>query len=148
MSTIHDTTTDLPAPSRFRSIHPDHVEIAAHGLRCGVTWKGRNYATTDWELSTRVKIAIGIATELGLTLADAFDALRQLGERAGESEIRTALFTRTPAGKRQPSPAPRAVTCTPARRPRLGAQLWEPCERCGNEPSYMQPNGHLCERCA
>lgn len=33
-------------------------------------------------------------------------------------------------------------------RVRLGAQLWEECERCGAEPSYMQPGGHLCARCA
>lgn len=30
----------------------------------------------------------------------------------------------------------------------LGAQLWEPCDRCGAEPSYEQPGGHLCRRCA
>jgi hypothetical protein len=30
----------------------------------------------------------------------------------------------------------------------LGAQLWEPCERCGSEPSYDQPSGHLCDSCA
>ena len=29
----------------------------------------------------------------------------------------------------------------------LGAQLWEPCDRCGASPSYMQPNGHLCAKC-
>lgn len=26
-------------------------------------------------------------------------------------------------------------------------QLWEPCERCGAEPSYMTPHGHLCKDC-
>lgn len=31
---------------------------------------------------------------------------------------------------------------------KLGGQLWEECERCGAEPSYMQPGGHLCARCA
>ena len=30
----------------------------------------------------------------------------------------------------------------------LGAQLWEPCRKCGAEPSYAQPGGHLCARCA
>ena len=30
----------------------------------------------------------------------------------------------------------------------LGAQLWEPCGKCGAEPSYAQPTGHLCARCA
>ena len=30
----------------------------------------------------------------------------------------------------------------------LGTQLWEPCERCGDEPSYMQQTGHLCVACA
>jgi hypothetical protein len=27
------------------------------------------------------------------------------------------------------------------------SQLWEPCERCGNEPSYATFHGHLCEKC-
>jgi hypothetical protein len=35
-----------------------------------------------------------------------------------------------------------------APRVRLGSQLWEECERCGTEPSYDQPGGHLCARCA
>lgn len=26
-------------------------------------------------------------------------------------------------------------------------QLWEPCERCGAEPSYITPAGHLCITC-
>ena len=26
-------------------------------------------------------------------------------------------------------------------------QLWEPCERCGSEPSYLTARGHLCESC-
>lgn len=41
------------------------------------------------------------------------------------------------------------VEC-PATTPgvKLGGQLFEPCERCGTEPSYMQPGGHLCKRCA
>ena len=30
----------------------------------------------------------------------------------------------------------------------LGAQLWEPCCKCGAEPSYAQPGGHLCSKCA
>lgn len=41
------------------------------------------------------------------------------------------------------------------KKPRRGAgkwpgsgQLWEPCERCGEEPSYMTGEGHLCMRCA
>lgn len=33
-------------------------------------------------------------------------------------------------------------------RPVNRTQLWEPCERCGKEPSYVTPRGHLCERCA
>jgi hypothetical protein len=27
-------------------------------------------------------------------------------------------------------------------------QLWEPCERCGREPSYVTSRGHLCGNCA
>jgi hypothetical protein len=30
----------------------------------------------------------------------------------------------------------------------LSCQLWEPCQSCGSEPSYMTANGHLCARCA
>lgn len=26
-------------------------------------------------------------------------------------------------------------------------QLWEPCERCGREPSYITMRGHLCPNC-
>jgi hypothetical protein len=26
-------------------------------------------------------------------------------------------------------------------------QLWEPCEKCGAEPSYQTANGHLCRAC-
>jgi|SRR6516164_5075565 len=26
-------------------------------------------------------------------------------------------------------------------------QLWEPCERCGSEPSYITFSGHLCKNC-
>jgi len=40
------------------------------------------------------------------------------------------------------------LRCEAATGPSLGAQLWEPCERCGNEPSYAQPGGHLCAKCA
>jgi hypothetical protein len=29
----------------------------------------------------------------------------------------------------------------------LGTQLWEPCDRCGTEPSYARANGHLCKNC-
>ena len=35
-----------------------------------------------------------------------------------------------------------------ARRMTLTVQLWEPCEKCGAEPSCLTPCGHLCERCA
>jgi hypothetical protein len=31
----------------------------------------------------------------------------------------------------------------PASGVSLGAQLWEPCCKCGAEPSYAQPGGHL-----
>lgn len=45
--------------------------------------------------------------------------------------------------------AQKLVAGAPAKnRVRLGAQLWEQCERCGAEPSYSQPGGHLCARCA
>lgn len=28
-------------------------------------------------------------------------------------------------------------------------QLWEPCEKCGEEPSYISPSGrHLCQKCS
>ena len=27
-------------------------------------------------------------------------------------------------------------------------QLWEPCERCGQEPSYITVRGNLCQSCA
>lgn len=37
---------------------------------------------------------------------------------------------------------------TPKRASGLGGQLWEPCDRCGSEPSYMQSGGHLCAKCA
>ena len=33
------------------------------------------------------------------------------------------------------------------RRAALNVQLWEPCEKCGTEPSYQTPSGHLCENC-
>lgn len=26
-------------------------------------------------------------------------------------------------------------------------QLWEPCEKCGTEPSYQTPTGQLCQSC-
>jgi len=29
----------------------------------------------------------------------------------------------------------------------MGEQLWEPCQRCGSEPSYARGNGHLCAAC-
>lgn len=31
--------------------------------------------------------------------------------------------------------------------PQMNTQLWEPCERCGNEPSYATARGHLCRNC-
>jgi hypothetical protein len=40
------------------------------------------------------------------------------------------------------------LRCEPATGPNLGAQLWEPCQRCGQEPSYAQANGHFCATCA
>ena len=40
------------------------------------------------------------------------------------------------------------IRMEPAEGVSLGAQLWEPCERCGAEPSYAQPGGHLCAQCA
>ncbi len=39
------------------------------------------------------------------------------------------------------------VKTAPSRTASLGAQLWEPCERCGAEPSYARANGHLCAEC-
>lgn len=27
------------------------------------------------------------------------------------------------------------------------AQLWEPCDRCGQEPCYVTGNGNLCATC-
>jgi len=40
--------------------------------------------------------------------------------------------------------AERSTLPTSAPRP---PQLWEPCERCGREPSYLVASGHLCQRC-
>jgi len=40
-------------------------------------------------------------------------------------------------------------TAPPAQPPAPSSrvQLWEPCEKCGTEPSYMTPRGHLCSKC-
>ena len=31
--------------------------------------------------------------------------------------------------------------------PATSVQLWEPCEKCGAEPSYITQAGHLCKTC-
>ena len=31
--------------------------------------------------------------------------------------------------------------------PLANIQLWEPCEKCGAEPSYLTAYGHLCKNC-
>ena len=54
----------------------------------------------------------------------------------------------------QPASAPVAkpitVTVLPTVTPSrvtVTTQLWEPCEKCGSEPSYQTASGHLCENC-
>lgn len=35
----------------------------------------------------------------------------------------------------------------PMPMPMPRTQLWEPCDRCGQEPCYATTNGNLCARC-
>lgn len=55
------------------------------------------------------------------------------------------IKTETIAAILSTSAAGNVVSIQPPPRP-VGAQLWEPCERCGSEPSYATPCGHLCAR--
>lgn len=48
-----------------------------------------------------------------------------------------------------PVAAPITATVLPAVAPsRVSVtQLWEPCDKCGAEPSYQTATGHLCKNC-
>lgn len=58
---------------------------------------------------------------------------------AAEKQARAQIMWLTPQDE---------IRMDPTTGVSLGAQLWEPCKRCGTEPSYAQPGGHLCAKCA
>jgi hypothetical protein len=61
-------------------------------------------------------------------------------EWAAFSAIRAEYQSRQVLKRKQGKAAPE-----PAAIGRI--QLWEDCERCGQQPSYITPTGHLCDRC-
>lgn len=68
-------------------------------------------------------------------------AVSILFDAANEAEVkaRRKILWLTPGAK---------IRMQPEGGVSFGAQLWEPCEKCGTEPSYSHPTGHLCALCA
>lgn len=82
--------------------------------------------------------------ERGSLLRDPYNGCYWMTAEAREKFMAALQPTSAPVANTSAVTVP--PTVTPSRVMSV-TQLWEPCDKCGAEPSYQTASGHLCKNC-